>query len=328
MRRGLAAAALLGCALAAAGCATQDQLRQTEVQSAEQGQAVRSLQSALARNEAAVAELRGDLKRARDSVHGLEVGVTEARARADAARGQADNALSISKEFLANLVAAREEQRRQLEENGAAFADLGRRLNDLESRLQAQQRLLEQNSAAFNDANRRLAAVEQALAEAGRKAAALEARAKTGQETDDALSRQLATMRKQLDETRAVIGSEAMLQLMRQLDGVQSDAASLRGSLEELQQAQTEASTRLKNYYLDLDSRVRLLQQQLSQRTAQPVSPAAQNPPVAGAAAAESPPASAGPAAPGASAPMPAPEALPPAPSTPAAPGAAQPARP
>jgi septal ring factor EnvC (AmiA/AmiB activator) len=63
--------------------------------------------------------------------HGLEVALTDARARTDAAKVQADSALATSREFLANLLAAREEQRRQLDENGVAFTDLRRELEDV-----------------------------------------------------------------------------------------------------------------------------------------------------------------------------------------------------
>lgn len=81
---------------------------------------------------------------------------TDARARTDAAKVQADSALATSREFLANLLAAREEQRRQLDENGVAFTDLRRELADLESRLQAQLPLLEQNASGLNDTSLRL----------------------------------------------------------------------------------------------------------------------------------------------------------------------------
>jgi hypothetical protein len=127
-----------------------------------------------------IAELRTEIKRTQDSVHGLEVALTDARARTDAAKIQADSALSTSREFLANLLAAREEQRRQLDENGVAFADLRRKAADLESRLQAQQRLVDQGNVAFNNAIRRLIAVEAGLQEAGRGSMLLAAKAKAG----------------------------------------------------------------------------------------------------------------------------------------------------
>jgi chromosome segregation ATPase len=259
-------AASVGIICAAVGCATQDQLRQTEIQSAEESRAVQALRAGADRSETEIAGLRGEIRRTQDSIRGLEVALTEARTRTDAARLRADNALSISKEFLANLVAAREEQRRQLAENGAAFADLRRRLTELEPRLQAQQRLLQQSSVALNDASRRFGALEAALGEAGRRSAALEARAKTGQESADGLTRQLATLRGQLEDTRSLISSEGLLQLMRELESVQRDAASLRGSVEELQHAQTDVATRFRNYYLDLDARIQLLKQKIHQQ--------------------------------------------------------------
>lgn len=247
-----------GIVCAVAGCATQDQLRQTEAQ---QGQAVQALRAGADRSESVIAELRTEIKRTQDSVHGLEVALTEARARADSAKMQADGALATSREFLGNLLAAREEQRRQFDENGVAFADLRRKLTDLESRLQAQQRLLEQNASALNEASRRLYAVEAGLQEAGRRSTLLEAKAKAGQEADDGLTRQLATLRQQVEETRSVISSEGLLQLMRELEDVRRNSASLRGSIEELQKAQADSAAQVRNYYLDLDSRVRRLKQ-------------------------------------------------------------------
>jgi predicted nucleic acid-binding Zn-ribbon protein len=250
--------ALTGIACAVAGCATQDQLRQTEAQ---QGQAVQALRAGADRSENVVAELRAEIKRTQDSVHGLEVALTDARARTDAAKVRADSALSTSREFLGNLLEAREEQRRQLDENGVAFADLRRKAADLESRLQAQERLIEQGNVAFSDAIRRLIAVEAGLQEAGRRSGTLEAKAKTGLESDDALSRQFVSLRKQVEETRAVINSEGLLQMMRELEDVRRNSASLRGSIEELQRAQADSAAQARNYYLDLDSRVRQLKQ-------------------------------------------------------------------
>ena len=80
-----------------------------------------------------------------------------------------------------NLLAAREEQRRQLDENGVAFADLRRKLTDLDLLLQAQQRLLGQNGSALNDARRRLYAVEAGMQQAGRRSTLLKAKATAGQ---------------------------------------------------------------------------------------------------------------------------------------------------
>ena len=260
-----------GIVLAASGCATQDQLRQTEVQ---QGQAVQALRAGADRSESVIADLRKEIRRTQESVHRLDVALTDASARADAAKTQADTALATSREFLANLLAAREEQRRQLDANGVAFADLRRKAADLESRLQAQQRLIDQGNVAFNDAIRRLVAVESGLQEAGRRSTLLEAKAKTGQEADEGLTRQLATLRKQVEQTRSVIGSEGLLQMMRELEDVRRNSASLRGTIEELQKAQADSVAQARSYYLDLDSRVRLLKQPVPQpaETDQPVS--------------------------------------------------------
>jgi predicted nucleic acid-binding Zn-ribbon protein len=95
--------ALTGIVCTVAGCATQAQLRQTEVQ---QGQAVQALKAEASRSENVISELRVEIKRVQDNVHGLELALTDARARTDAARAEADSALSTSREFLANLLAA------------------------------------------------------------------------------------------------------------------------------------------------------------------------------------------------------------------------------
>jgi chromosome segregation ATPase len=254
--------AFAGILCVVSGCATQDQLRQTEVQ---QGQAVQALRADVDRSESMIAELRTELKRTHDSVHGLEVGLTDARALTDTAKVQADSALSTSREFLSDLLAAREEQRRQLEENGVVFADLRRRLSELDSRLQTQQRRLEQNASALNDASRRLYAVEAGLQEAGRRSTSLEAKAKAEQEADDGLTRQLATLRQQVEETRSVVGSQGLLQMMRELEDVRRNSASMRGSIEELQKGQVDSAEQARNYYRDLDTRVRQLKQPAAQ---------------------------------------------------------------
>ena len=264
-----------GVVLAMAGCATEDRLRQTEAQ---QGQVVQALRADATRSESGIAELRAEVRRTQDSLHGLEVALTDARARSDAAKVQADNALATSREFLANLIAAREEQRRQLEQNGAIFAEVRRKLADLDTRLQAQQQVLEKNAAVLTDGTRRLYAVEAGLQEAGRRSTLLEAKAKTGQETDDGLTRQLTTMRKQVEETRAVITSEGLLQMMRGLEDVRRNSASLRGSIDELQKAQADSANQIRNFYLDLDSRIQALKQKIPAREASVSAPAVSEP--------------------------------------------------
>lgn len=231
-------------ALAAAGCATQDQLRNSEVS-----------------HDQDVEVLRAELRRTQDTVHTLEVTLAETRARADGDRAQADTALATSREFLSNLVAVREEQRRQLDENGASFSDLRRKAADLDARLQAQQQSLDQGYASFNEMIRRLVAVEAGLQDMTRRSGALEARAKVGQESDDATSRQLVALRKQVEDTRSVMSSEGLLELMRGLEDVRRNSASLRGAIDELQKAQDDAAVQARNFYVDLDTRVRLLKQ-------------------------------------------------------------------
>lgn len=244
--------ALAAIGFVAAGCATQDQLRQTEVQSAEQKQAVQALRADAGRSESSISDLRAELKRTQASVHEMEVSLTDVRARADTAQATA-------RDFLANLVAAREEQRRQLADSAATFTDLKRKLADLETRMQAQQRMLEQASTSLTEANRRLAATEAGLL-------TLAAKAKTAQDADAVTAKQLQTLQGQVSETRAVLGSEGLLKLMRDLQGVQRDTAALRGSIEELEHGQTESAARAKNYYLDLDSRIQTLKQKVSQQ--------------------------------------------------------------
>jgi len=236
---------------AVAGCATQDQLHQTEVQ---QGQAVQALRAGADRSESVVAGLRTEIERTQESMHGLEVALTDARARTDAAQVQADSALATTREFLANLL--------------------------LESRLQAQQRLLEQNASALNDASRRLYAVEAGLQEAGPRSTLLEAKAKAGQDADDGLSRQLATLRKQVEETRSVISSAGLLQMLREIEDVRRNSASLHGTIEELRKAQADSAAQARNYYLDLDSRVRQMKQPAPQAVgnSESRSPAASEP--------------------------------------------------
>ena len=255
--------------LSTAGCATQDQLRESEAQ---HGHAVEALRADAGRSESGLAELRAELRRTQDVVHTLEVTLAETRARADAARVQADSALATSREFLSSLVAVREEQRRQLDEGGAGFADLRRKAADLDLKLQSQQRAIEQSSGAVTEASRRLAVVEgreaddgnrreAGLQEMGRRSGVLEARAKAGQEADEATSRQLVGLRKQVEDTRSVMSSEGLLQLMRGVEDLRRSSAFLRGSIDELQKAQNDAATQTKNFYIDLDTRIRLLRQ-------------------------------------------------------------------
>jgi chromosome segregation ATPase len=242
--------------LLGAGCATQDQFRLAEVQTAEQKQAVQALRADAGRSESSIADLRSELKRTQSSLHDLEVSLSQVRS-------QAATAQETGRDFLANLVAAREEQRRQLADSNQALADVKRRLADLDARLLAQQKSLETAATTMTEANRRLTTVEAGLAEAGRRAAALEAQSKASQEGDAALTRQLQTLRGQVDETRKVFSSDAMLKMMRDLQSVQRDTAVLRGAIDDLQHGQAEAATRARNQYLDLDSRIQTLKQKM-----------------------------------------------------------------
>lgn len=246
---GLAVAVLLG-----AGCATQDQFRQAEVQTAEQKQAVQALKADAGRSESSISDLRNELKRTQSSLHDLEVSLAQVRT-------QAQTAQDTGRDFLANLVAAREEQRRQLADSSQALADIRRKLSDIDTRLQAQQRTLEQTAGTLTEADRRLAAVEAGLAEAGRKAAA-------NNEADAAANRQLQALRSQVEEARKVFSSDSMLKMMRDVQGVQRETAVLRGTIDDLQHAQNEAASRARNQYLDLDSRIQTLKQNMAAQEA------------------------------------------------------------
>lgn len=245
-------AVLAGGLLFASGCATQDQLRQTEADSAAQRQAMAALRADVRRMEAVTTELGAAIERNDAAIRQLGLQHAETRARAE-------NAEQVSREFLASLLAVREEQRRQLDENGVAFADIRRRLNELDARLR-------QGAAASEEANRRLAAAEATLGTVAPAAAALEAEAGRLREADEAQARQLAGLRTQVEELRAALGSESFLRMMREIEGARQDTASLRGAFEELQRAQADASTRFRNYYVDLDTRIRNLKQKIDEQ--------------------------------------------------------------
>src|SRR4051812_30491375 len=103
-----------------AGFAKADQLGQTKAQTAEQGYAVKSLRAGQDASPGQNKEQRSELSQTQQSMHVLEGAVVDTQARADTAQ-------SAYKELLASLVAAREEQRRELDQNGAAFAELRRK---------------------------------------------------------------------------------------------------------------------------------------------------------------------------------------------------------
>jgi hypothetical protein len=70
---------------------------------------------------------------------------------------------------------------------------------------------------------------------------------------------------KQLTETRALVSSEGMLQLMREVEDIRRNSAALRGSLMSMQKAQSDSAAQVKNFYLDLDTRIRALKQSAAQ---------------------------------------------------------------
>lgn len=245
-------AAFAGVMWLVAGCATQDQLRQTEADSATQRQTMAALRADVRRAESVTTEQRAAIDRNEASIRKLEAALAETGARAA-------NAQSVSTEFLASLVAVREEQRRQLDENGAAFADLRRGQADLDARLR-------QGGVAVDDVSRRLAAIEVTLAGVGSKAAELEASARRQRETDETLARQIAQLRTQVEELRVALGSESFLRMMREIEGARQDTAALRGEFEALQKAQADAATRFRNYYVDLDTRIRTMKQKIDEQ--------------------------------------------------------------
>lgn len=253
--------ALAAGSLLAGGCVTPDQLRQTEAQTVEQKQAVEVLRVETSRTESSIADLRADLRRTQAALQELQVGLADLRSRTDATQ-------AATRDFLSNLVAARDEQRRQLADSNTTFADLRRRLADLEARLQGQQRAIEQNAAVLVEANRRLAATESGLADAQKKAVALETRLKADEQADATLTRQVQSLQTQVADTRAVLRSESMLELMRGLQNVQRDTAMLRGAIEQLEHGQAESATRARNYYTDLDARIRTLRDKLAEQEA------------------------------------------------------------
>ena len=258
--------------LALAGCATPDQLRQTEAQTAEQGYAVKSLRAGQDSNASLIKEVRAELSQSQQSMHVLEASVVETQARADTAQ-------ATSKELLASVVAAREEQRRQLDQNGAAFAELRRRNAEMDAKLQVQQRALEQSATASVDATRRLNEIDTKLQGVTRRAAALETKSGNAQVNDVILTQQITALSKEVAETRALINSEGLLQLMREVEDLRRNSASLRGSIEELQKSQADAAVQIRNFYVDLDTRIRLLKQSPGQQAVKQNSPAAQSVP-------------------------------------------------
>ncbi|HXF17889.1 MAG TPA: YbgF trimerization domain-containing protein [Burkholderiales bacterium] len=258
--------------LALAGCATPDQLRQTEAQTAEQGYAVKSLRAGQDSNASLIKEVRAELSQSQQSMHALEASVVETQARADTAQ-------ATSKELLASVVAAREEQRRQLDQNGAAFAELRRRNAEMDAKLQVQQRALEQSATASVDATRRLNEIDTKLQGVTRRAAALETKSGNAQVNDVILTQQITALSKEVAETRALINSEGLLQLMREVEDLRRNSASLRGSIEELQKSQADAAVQIRNFYVDLDTRIRLLKQSPGQQAVKQNSPAAQSVP-------------------------------------------------
>jgi len=97
--------------------------------------------------------------------------------------------------------------------------------------------------------------------------AAIIARSVGMEQTLKGTDKQLSDMREQLllvnrniEDTRAAIGSGPMLDMMRRLESTQRETSGLRGLIEEMMQEQEVAGKRLQDYYLDLDTRIQDLQ--------------------------------------------------------------------
>ena len=74
------------------------------------------------------------------------------------------------------------------------------------------------------------------------------------------MNEQLLLVNRNIEDTRAAIGSGPMLDMMRRLESTQRETSGLRGLIEEMQQEQEVARKRLQDYYLDLDTRIQDLQ--------------------------------------------------------------------
>ncbi len=182
--------------------------------------------------------------KAQESVRLLQSELAEIRVRTDAATAQADKAFALATEFLSNLVETRDEQRMFVERNLKNLDALDERLSTVEGRVvEADQ----QRQAQLAQTNSRAAEVELKL-----------------QQTDEELVQmrsQLTDLYREGELTRAAIDSGPMLRMLRDLEATQRDTAVLRGLLEEMQSEQDQARERLRDYYVDLDTRIQALQE-------------------------------------------------------------------
>lgn len=172
-----------------------------------------------------------------------------ALSQSDKAFAQSEKALALATEFLSSLVAARDEQRIQLERNRKSFGEMDQRFAALETLLADIRRQHQTDLAASGTRSEEMASkFRQADQELAR------------------LNDQLVLLERQNEETRAAIDSGTMLGMLRDLEGTQRDMAVLRGVVEDMQREQDDARKRLQNYYLDLDTRIQALQEQQRER--------------------------------------------------------------
>jgi chromosome segregation ATPase len=174
-----------------------------------------------------------------------------ALSQSDKAFAQSEKALALATEFLSNLVAARDEQRIQLERNRKSFGEMDQRFAALDTLLTDMRR---QHQAD--------------LATSGTRSEEMASKFRQADQELARLNDQLIVLERQNEETRAAIDSGTMLRMLRDLEGTQRDMAVLRGVIEDMQREQDDARKRLQNYYLDLDTRIQALQEQQRERAA------------------------------------------------------------
>ena len=197
------------------------------------------LNASRSRSDAAEAQAR----EAQTQIRNLQSELTKLNARVDTTAAQSEQAVQLSKELLSNLVAAREEQRSQIERNLRTYDAMDQRLKSIET-LVAETRRQRESDAAV--ARENYSATDQRLQKANQE---------LGQ-----LREQLAAVSRENKELRTAIDSGAMMGMLRDMETMRRDTSQLRGTVEEVQRQQEEARKRMQNYYLDLDARIQALQ--------------------------------------------------------------------
>ena len=214
------------------------------------------LNASRSRSDAAEAQAR----EAQTQIRNLQSELTKLNARVDTTAAQSEQAVQLSKELLSNLVAAREEQRSQIERNLRTYDAMDQRLKSIET-LVAETRRQRESDAAV--ARENYSATDQRLQKANQE---------LGQ-----LREQLAAVSRENKELRTAIDSGAMMGMLRDMETMRRDTSQLRGTVEEVQRQQEEARKRMQNYYLDLDARIQALQDK-QRRAKSPARPTASLP--------------------------------------------------